>query len=252
MVWVPFSDPVPVGRLDTNADERSPSMTADRLAMLYVRDTYLRLATRESESDGWNPDGVDYPLVNMPTPKGHRTIHSARINALADEIHYARNDLGTLDVQLRAGIALPVPSTPTVNSRTGDDVYFVARESGLEAVFASNRDGDFQIYFAERMSTASDWQVVGPLDDANAGGDDTSPNMGSVTRMVMFVTDSHSGADKDVYRLDRGDRGDPVRVDELSISGVEEADVWLSADENTVLLTRERPDGTGDIYIATR
>ncbi len=251
LIWVPFSDPIAVDGLDTDADERSPSMTSDLVSLVFVRDSFLRLATRRNASAGWNANAFDYPLVNMPLPDQHFEIASARINALGDELHFARNDSGRFDVFLRAGLP-PVFSAPTVNSGGDDDVYFAARESGLEAVFASNRDGNFEIYLAERMSTASDWQVVGPLTDANAGGDETSPNLGSITRLVMFVSNSESGADKDVYRLEYGDHGPPVRVEELSISGIDEADVWLSADESTVLLTRERPDGHGDIYIATR
>lgn len=228
-------------------------MTANRLSLVYVEDTNLLLASRDNAGNPWNPATHNYPAVNNPPPKGaHRAIHSARINGRGNEIHFVRNDLGTFDVLLRDG-ALPTGwSNLPINSGGGDDVYFSARDSGLEAVFASNRDGDNQLYLASRMSTANDWELTGPIDDANAGGEETSPNLGSLTRLVLFVSDSHSGADKDVYRLAFGDHGPPVIVDELSISGIEEADIWLSPDETTVLLTREGAGGSGDIYIATR
>ena len=145
-------------------------------------------------------------------------------------------------------------STPTtvpgVDSTSAEDdpTYTPDR---LTIVFASNRNGTYDLFIGKRTSTAMAFTVT-PLDALNTTtADELSPEISSDGNTLYFSSDRVTAGEGEIYvsRIAAGTTtfGPPDRDAQLSLAGSDDGDIAIAPNGLTAILVR-----SGKLMRATR
>lgn len=127
----------------------------------------------------------------------------------------------------------------------------------LEMYFASDRDGDLDIYVTTRAELEEPWSEPVLVEELSSAASDTDPEL-SPDGLTMHLTSTRpSSRGSDIWRATRASIGQPWSQPELVAelgSIQDDCCAAISDDELTIFLTSNRPPraADADIYVATR
>ena len=154
----------------------------------------------------------------------------------------------------RADIDSPWPTPEPVvelNSLASESTTAISAD-GLAVLFASERDGDSNLFLATRPDRDSPWSPPSPIDELNSGAGEFAGYV-SVDRLTVIFHSDREG-DFDLYIARRRSEVDPFDPPE-PIAGVnsagEDASARLVAGDRVLTFHSDR-DGDPDLYAATR
>ncbi len=226
-----------------------PSLPGDELQLWVARTTGasgdIFFARRSSTSAVWPSPGAATELnssLDEDTPE-------MSDNGLT--IYFATNrtgGVGAMDIWMaQRNMATSQFAPPTlagtaasgINSSLNDRSPFLSRDA-LTFLFATDRNGDFDIFLANRTSTTSTFSNPMPMTAINmAGAADENPFL-SNDKLTLYFNSSRSG-NHDLYQATRSDVtqpfGAPVPISDLNTSG-DESDPWVSRDGTHIYFTR--------------
>jgi hypothetical protein len=227
-----------------------PSLPGDELQLWVSRTTGagaddIYFARRSSTSAVW------------PSPGPATELNSSLIEdtpELSDNgltIYFATNrtgGVGAMDIWTAqrttptaqfASPTLAGTAASGINSSMNDRSPFLSRDA-LTFLFATDRNGDFDIFLTNRTSTTATFGSPMPMTAINmAGAVDENPFLSNDKLTLYF--NSNRGGNHALYQATRSDVmqpfGAPTRIDELDTAG-DETDPWVSRDGKHIYFTR--------------
>lgn len=237
-----WSMPVPIPGVNSAEDESDPSMTPDRLTIVFTSrragglgEEDLYLGTRAAATDAFSVTA----LTALNSPERER---SPEITADGATIFFTSNRDGNTDVYFSRwmGGAWAPPVLAAMLSSSSSDGDVAISPDGLTAMVA--RSGD--LYLATRSSTSMPFGTPVELPVLDVTGDVAAPSLTNGAETVYL----HAGSTRDLYVAYR--QGTtftaPVPIAELNTAD-RDAAPFISADGTRLLFERE-----GELYESTR
>jgi hypothetical protein len=206
MVTAPFGAATDIAEVNTGGVEREPSVNGAATVMYAATGTVgafdIIVSTRATKNDPW---GAFVPAAGL---NGTGSDHEPYTLVDHSAVYFTSDRSGNVDLFMAArsggGFQTAVP-VPGVNS-TAVEATAVVTSDELTIFFASNRapksGTDFDIYIAQRASTADPFGTAVPLDTLNGSGADY-PTWTSPDGCTLYYT--HGGGSAPLYRTHRGD-----------------------------------------------
>ncbi len=261
-----WSTPVELAELrDPNgAGADDPSMTDDLLQIFYGTSRAggmgfedIWVAKRNSITD---PFGEPAPVVELNSAFTETTM---RVTGNGKAIYFTSNRGGVgQDIYFSTRTDLDQTWTTPVaiaelSSLNGDWSPF-AQSDQLRVVLCSGpTEAQEALFTSTRSSTAALWMLptrIAELDEVNESEcDPVEPRSG-----VLYYSSNHLNADLrfDIYRASRISSSSPygnrTPVTSVNLPGVNDRDVWVSADEQTMVFASDRDLVNMQLYITTR
>lgn len=216
-----FGAPVAVGGLDGTADEGGAGLSADERTVYFHRlapGGDLFSATR---GDAAGTFGTAAALTALNQTSADELSPSVSADGLM--MVFTSNRGGTLDLFLAdrdttGGAFAVVSQIVALNSGSADTDGYLTADAG-EVWFASDRDGDFDLFRATASGSTFDTDL--PVTELNTGGPDTNPVVTDDGLTIFFERDTAiftatrataSGAFSGVTQLTALGAGSPVSV----------------------------------------
>ncbi len=237
-----WSAPVPIPGVNTSSGESDPSLTADRLTIVFTSSRPgglgsddLYLGTRATATAPFTVS----PLTALSSSSADR---SPEISANGDTIYFTSSRGGSTDVYVStlAGGVWSAPQREDALSSSSSDSDVAISPDGLTAFV--ERSG--RLYLATRPSSSAVFGAPVLVPELDVGGDVASPSLANGAASVYL----HAGSIRDLYVAYRQGATftAPARIDELSTSA-RDAAPSLSVDGAHLAFERD-----GDLYEASR
>ena len=209
--------PVPIVELNDAAyTETTPELSLDGLTMLFASDrppsasADIWITTRSAVDQPWNPP-VHLPALSSDRLDFAPTVVDDQTMFLCSDRD--QNGANLLDVWTVDGYDLVTPTFGALSlSRTfttsSDECSIAMSADGREIFWESNRPGgmgDWDLWTATRVDTASAWENFAPVDNVNATWQDNDPWLSPDATQLYFA--SGFPADHDLFVAIRQERG---------------------------------------------
>ncbi len=238
----PWLTPVAIPGVNTASDESDPSLTADRLTIVFISDRPgglggddLYLGTRAAVTAPFTVT----PLMALSSPAQDR---SPEISADGGTLYFSSSRDGDYDVYVSAfaGGAWSAPQRVDALSSSSDEGDVAISPDGLTAIV--ERSG--ALYLATRPEVGAVFGAPVLVPELDVGGDVASPTLSNGAASVYF----HAGSVRDLYVSYRQGAAftAPAPVGELNTAG-RDAAPFLSPDGARMAFERE-----DDLYEASR
>jgi hypothetical protein len=238
----PWLTPVPIPGVNTGSDESDPSLTADRLTIVFISDRPgglggddLYLGTRGAVTEPFTVT----PLTALSSPAQDR---SPEISVDGGTLYFTSSRNGGYDVYVStlAGGAWSAPQRVDALSSGATEGDVAISPDGLTAIV--ERSG--ALYFATRPSIGAMFGAPVLVPELDVGGDVASPSLANGAATVYL----HAGSVRDLYVAYRQGTSftAPAPVAELN-TPVRDAAPFLSPDGARLAFERD-----GDLYEASR
>jgi hypothetical protein len=238
-VW---STPVPIPGVNSSAVEDDPSITADRLTIVFTSDRAgglgsddIYLGTRATTADAFTVA----PLTSINSAMNES---SPEISADGHTLYFTSDRGGNFDVYIttRSGDTWSAPQVvPELSSSAGESDVAISPD-GLTALVARGSG----IYMATRASTTAAFGTPVLAAVLDVTGDVAAPSLTDGAATVYL----HGGATRDLYVAYRQGATftTPVPITELDTAS-RDAAPFISADGTRLLFER-----AGELYESTR
>lgn len=264
----PFGTPVLVPAINSGVFDRDAWLSPDELTIYLTsnrdpsgyNDIYV--ATRATKGDDFPTPTTFLSNVTTGYPEQRPTVTADGLR-----IYYSNSGVGALasaDIFTASRTVTTDPFTSITNvtelNIAGSAINngVAISPDGSSIWFASDRDGDFEIFHATKGGAT--FTGLGKVTELNSGGFDNDP-VPSADGLTIFLSSDRAGTGamggRDIWTATRatpnGTFSTPTNVPELN-SASDDRPVWLSADGCSMLLVSDRAGGLGyeDIYRATR
>lgn len=260
----PFDPPQLLAGLDRALTPADPSLTPDELTLFLTQtspggDRDLYMATRDDPSESFDApvalaslNSADNDAAASISADGLTVMfHSRRIVGEGQHLYVATRP--SMLAPFGAPALIGGAASPTAGS---DDMQAFLTSDGQELWFASNRQGNLDIYRASRSSTG----FADPVEVTVLGSPSPEQHvMLSDDRLTIYFASNRDGFGSrggfDVYRSHRASVNNgfppPTIVDELSSSRSDNPR-WLSPDNCRMYLHSDIGGSGFNIYMATR
>ncbi len=196
--------PVSVPELSSGYQEENPRVSADGLRLWFFTDRDRSLGTiweitRPTAADPWGPLTA---VPGLSVGSGSSNV-SAGMNDGATLAVVSARQAGSAGYDLysfeRASIdeAFGTPTALTEVNSASDDFDPYLSPNGLALAFASNRQGDYDIYLARRTSTDVPFEGPVRLDLNSAGIEESAPHLSPDLAYLMYSSDR--GNSSEIY-----------------------------------------------------
>ena len=251
----PWGEPQPIAELNTNSNEDDPSLTGDGLEIYFGSDRQgapedVWRATRDSPSAPWRtPERV----AELSSPQTDSNIKVSG-DGLTIFVTSTRGSVDTdLYVAKRPDRSAPwgTPVRIAELCSAQGDWCACARPDLLRITFCSNRDGDEDLYLAERATVEDPWGAPVQIAELASAVDECDPI--EPDERTMYFGSNRMGGDYDIYvaeRVTATTYGAPAAVAPVN-TAFRDRDPWVSADGRVMVFASNRA-GTDDLYISTR
>jgi Tol biopolymer transport system component len=205
-----FLTPVAMAVVNSTANERMPSVTADGLTLVFTSNRTGGMgmddvwwATRATTSDAFGPPTV-IPNVNSPGDELNASISN---NGL--RLYISSNRSGSQDIFVadRATASDPfgAPQPIAELDSASFERYVSVSDDELEAFLVTDRAGmGDDIFYATRPDLASPWSAPVRLDELDTPMDDVGPSLSRDGTTLYFNYDAVSaGGNAEVYAATR-------------------------------------------------
>lgn len=259
----PWSTPVRLTALETNAAEDDPTPRDDGLELLFTSDRAGSLgesdiwrSTRATTGDPWGPAEHVIELSsaqNENTPalsRDGRTIWfaSGRPGGLGGEDIWT-STRATLDSPWTTPVLVPELSGAFLErgvSLFADD---------LALAMHSEAAGSQDIYVATRASQTSSWSTPVLLGAPNTPATELRPWVSPCGLEMYFQSGARSGGDMNFLRVTRASVDEPfgneMLVDELNSTAYDQ-DLRITPDRRRAYFSSVRGDNDGNLWESTR
>lgn len=258
----PFEQPTRLSMLDhPDALDDDPTLTDDERTIVFNSDrpgtalAHLFVAHREHRDAAF---GAPRRIDELVTPGGETTPELSPLGQtlwFSAELPGGEGGFDIWESHRIADGSFGTPShVPGLNGPAKDDAPAFSRD-GREVVFASDRFGVQDLFYASRDSTDLDWSVPQLLGGLRGVGFKGGPSFSADARVLYFhASTPEDPTQLDIYRAHRPDRSAPFegveRVDALSSPRVD-VDPHLTGDGRAIYLSSDR-DGSFALYVAQR
>jgi hypothetical protein len=258
-----WSAPVEITELTSGFGEDDPSLTADLLEIYFgTRRTAnvgedIWMARRASVTSPWSM------VQSVSTLNTMNTETTGKITSDGMAIYFTRSVGGDPDIFAAARTA---PGSTTWQSVARVDALSTSgvpdygpavRNDLLRVVLCRGSTvGAEALYVATRAAQTDPWsetQVIAELDEANISECDAiEPRDG----VMYFASNRASDGRYDIFRTERAAGTDAwgpiVPVTDVNLSGFNERDPWVSADERYMVFASDRLGGDFRLFVTTR
>jgi hypothetical protein len=225
------------------ADDDDPSLTADRLELVFNREEDVYTTTRASLFAPWSTPAL---VAELSTASFETT---PEISGDGLTIYFASDRTGDLDIYvatraLRSAAWGTAMKIDTLDSTTADGAAYITADR-LIAVIGTDRKAntDHDLYWSERTDPSVPWPAPVELAQLNSPVSDWSPMLSADKLTLLYVSRRESLGDP---------FGSPDPIEELN-TDADEADPWLSPDGHHLVFTSDRAHtGVGSLYAVSR
>jgi hypothetical protein len=187
-----FGLPVALTVLNSSVDEESPRLSQDDLTLYFGRGGDIYKSTRTVIGGAW---GAATAVTALNTSTQYEKWAAVCSNGYAMVSRSVSNEGQNLFEGTISGGANT--AVTQLNSTSGEQGTFLSNDC-LRVYFQSNRDGQFNIYVATRVTMTTAWSNPTALPDFNTNTfSEEDPWISADQR--TFVFSSNSAGNKDVY-----------------------------------------------------
>jgi hypothetical protein len=229
-----WSMPVPIPGVSSSSNESDPSMTADRLTIVFTSNRSGGLGSDDIYIGTRGSTAEPFTVTALTAVNSSSRDRSPEISPDGNTLYFTSNRGGNFDVyaSVRSGGSWAAPQPAAVLSSTSADDDVAISPDGLTAIVARSAD----LYLATRPSLAAAFDppvLVGVLGITN---DVAAPSLTNGAATVYF----HAGQPRDLYVAYRQGASftTPVKVTELATSD-RDAAPFISADGRHLLFERD-------------
>lgn len=260
---VTFSSVTRIAELDTTANERDPTISADELAIYFssnrgggLGSTDVWVAKRASRTA---PFGTAAPLAEVNSADAETRFSFAGDGLVAVLGSNRAGGAGGTDVWTSSRATINAPwGTPTqtglaaINNGDSQHDPFLSPD-GLRLYFAPSTGGQ-HLEVATRANRSAAWGA--PTMVTTPGNSDADPTLSSDERVLVFASRRQGSADVDLWYATRASSGDPfgtpLQLPAPINSAEADGEPALSADGCRLYFGSTRPGGAGqwDLYVA--
>jgi hypothetical protein len=235
-------------------NDDDPTLTGDMLELYFNRNADIYVTTRTSVIEAWGTPARVLELSHNNAVDGTPKVSAdgVLLTLTSNRPQSAGYDIwATARTDRTEPWSSPVHFTAVASS--GEEIAGTAPNDGLSYVFASNRDGNFDLFVTTRATnTATIWTSPQSIPALNSAAADRSPFITGDGQTIYF--DSNRGGVFAIYVAQRSGTqwGAPQPITELSAGGGDAVDPWVSPDGRTMYFTSSRGGNGPRIYRATR
>lgn len=260
-VTKPFGTPARVPGL-ADGDSRG-WLSPDQLTIYFIR------SDNTTHEDVWSATRAttSAPFSNLAAVAGVNTADFERSVAVtADGLSmfvavYEING-GAYDIKIStrnsttAQFSAASPVANINDPSAGDDTQWIS-DDGLTIVFASTRNGAYDLFRATRASSGATFGTPAAIAELNSSALDDYPVLSKDGREIFFGTQRDTPNYIQIWHATRSTPTDgfgaPTAVTELNVAD-QTYPAWLSPDRCTLYFTGKRPNGSGgqDLWVASR
>lgn len=259
----PFRAPELIAELAApGANDDDPSLTGDLLELYFKSDRPGSLdydiwrSIRSAADDPW---GAAERVAELSSAE-YDASPEVSFDGLVLYFSSSRaGGLGGVDlyVSTRSSRSAPwgAPSLVVELSSPGDEWAPAASADHTSVVITRSSPGrSLDLFGASRPSADQPWSAPAPLDSFASEVYEADAHLDAPGTSMLFAAELPGGADRDIYRAERGTPadpfGEPERVDEVSSPAIDE-DPWLSPDGRVMVFSSTRT-GDQELYWTVR
>lgn len=260
-----FGTPVEVPNVNCSVTDACPSLSADGLTLIFVRDLPngdlvgdLWMATRATVDDNWDAPIKLSSTVNSSADETCPSLfahgRSLFFSSFVGTPRPGGHGEGDIWVITRTSVSDPwgAPANlgPPVNTWSSDVCPFIWGD-GCTLLFSSNRAGGaggWDLWKTTRETTDDNWDTPVPLENVNSSGHETFSAMSPDGRILLFQRGARGTSDLWMATRKSIDEpfGLPVRVPApINYLGYDDSDPHFSADGSTLYFCSNRAGGSG-------
>jgi hypothetical protein len=230
----------------------NPTLRGDRLEIFLGNGSNILVARRTTATGNWVTPS------NVPELTSSMIEDTPEVSSDGLMLFFVRGDTpGTTEIfEATRALRDLAWNTPTIatalNSPSAETAPAISTD-GLTIVFASTRNGNSDLFFANRATTSSPWSPPMPLNALNTPMIEDSPFLSPDKRTIYFS--SNRAGSFDLFTATRptatAEFGAPTPITELNTPSRDETDPWVSDDGRHMFFTRI-VSGTHEIVETTR
>jgi len=248
-----FGEPVALLGLNGDDDDTSPTLTPDRLELIFASDRDdgfdLYRSTRASLGQPWTPPERIAELSSSADDASPRLSPDGLSIVFSSE----RSEDGNADIFVSTRDSPHAAWDPpvAVAELSGDDderPCFISRDTRL-LLFARREGFDYDLMLATRRASAQTYDAPAPIFTLNTGEDEKTAWLAEDRAMVVFTSDRDGDEDLWWSHGWSGMFAPPAPLDGIN-SGSDDRDPWLLRDVGELYFASDRGDGF-DLYVAT-
>ncbi|MFN0245337.1 MAG: hypothetical protein ACKV2T_00430 [Kofleriaceae bacterium] len=244
----PFGPPSVIEALSSPADEQEPTLTADRLELVFRRGyADLFVSRRDSVADPWGPPSL---IVELSTTAEEIT---PAISADGLTLWFCTpSPVGDYDVYVTTRPTRSSPWSPPAqvsSINTGANEFSPSVPPGEQQLLLG-RSGD--LYTARR--DAADWTIPTVIEELSTVDDEGAPRLWAGGTQIMFQFNGSGSTSFDLRSSERatsdGVFGPTRDLAELNSPAID-WDAWITEDGHYIVFGSDR-SGNQEIYEALR
>ena len=237
-----WSTPVPIPGVSSSAAEDDPSMTADRLTIVFTSTRAGGLGLDDIYIGTRASTAAAFTVTALTALNSAMDEASPEISADGSTIYFTSDRSGNDDVYVstRSGTTWSTPQVVAELSTASGEGDIAVSPDGLTALVARSTG----IYIATRAQAGAAFGTPTVVPVLDVTGDVAAPTLTNGATTVYL----HGGATRDLYVAYRPGNAftTPVLVTELNTAG-RDAAPFISADGTRLLFVRD-----GELYESTR
>lgn len=254
----PFGAPEPIPALSSPASEQEPTISGDKLVLVFRRGDALmgdlHVSTRSTATEPW---GAPVPIAEINTTDDEIT---PGLSADALTLWFSSNRAGGVggnDIWVTTRVDRASPWSSPVNvtelNTSGSDRNPAVTEDGLTMILTRTVAGQSDLYAASRSSPSGAWSVPAQLTELSSTVNDGGGGLIGL-EIVFYSNRPGATGQNDLWRATRSSAAEPFTsiepIAELN-STATDWDPWMSIDGSTIVFGSNR-SGDHEIYEATR
>lgn len=211
----PWSAPAPIPGVNTSSRESDPSLTADRLTIVFASDRPGGLGQEDLYLGTRGTTAAPFTVAALEALSSEAQDRSPELSPDGGTLYFTSNRGGNFDVYVStlAGGAWSPPQRIAALSSSSSENDVAISPDGLTALVA--RSGD--LYLAARPSPGADFEAPILVPELDVTGNVAAPSLANGAASVYL----HAGSVRDLYVAYRQGATFtvPAPIDELNTSG---------------------------------
>jgi Tol biopolymer transport system component len=244
--YVPWATPVELNSLETTAaGETDPSVTANKLTVVFVadvapNDAEIFIATRAALTDTFS-----FSLLTAVNAAGFND-KSPEISADGSTIYFRSNRTGSNKIYMSTfSTVWSAPAIVPALSTAGEDGDLAISPDGLTSIVIDDTNSHHML-FRTRANTSTAFGMPAQHTELHISTDIAGPSLTNNGETVYF----HAGGTRQLYvahLMSNGTYTTPTKVTELNVAGVRCASPFVTQTDDYMIFDR-----AGDIFESTR